>query len=618
MQKILFLMAALCLCSAATAQVIFDETITVPEGYAPTEFVMPPSPLDMQILFIGGTDIVQTTATYGNPAGQTTAKEWHDFIGFTPDDTGESLGWVSVNHEMIFSDDNVGDGGGMTTFRVKRNADGLLEVMEQTLEDGRTGEFFNVDFANTVGETGMNCGGIQSQADGRIWTAEEWFRSSNSSIYGGGNGVRDTSDYVVSSDIPGWDGVTLKKYENFNWMVEIDPKEAKAIRKQYNWGRQPFEGGAIEHSNKIVYLGPDATPCFFGMFVAQTPGDFTKGTLFAYKHDKPGWKWVPIWEDGHELNVNDFAVAKGATMFNRIEWVAIDPADNFVYFTETGRDNPGTRWADEFEDGAVHHPYHIERAQSFGLDSPNDPEYPDYYGRIWKYDPRTSETSVYLEGGPFFSESPDEADYPAVHLSNPDGLNIMTIGGQSFMVICEDLNGTSFGRTPAGVSNRMCELYLLDMSIQNPTLDDLIRIGIGPVGSEVTGAQPTPDGKSLLVNVQHPSTDNPFPYNHSLTIAINGFDQLTPSSLSGSFATLDQDLEANNSVQVDSEAFSIFPNPTTRTVFLNNTTDVAIYNGNGERVIVRRNVNRVDVSNLAPGMYYIQNAAGEVLKLSIQ
>jgi len=138
------------------ANELFSSTIDI-DDYAPTELVLPPSPLTTQVLFIGGYDIVETTPTYGNPAGRTIAKEWHDFIGFTPDDSNESLGWVSVNHEQIYRDDQIGDGGGMTAFRIKKADDGSVEILNQTLEDGRTGEFFNVDFVNTVGETGMNC-----------------------------------------------------------------------------------------------------------------------------------------------------------------------------------------------------------------------------------------------------------------------------------------------------------------------------------------------------------------------------------------------------------------------------------------------------------------------------
>lgn len=602
----------------------------MPTSFVPDSVLLPPSPLTTQVLFIGGTDIVQAPATYGNPAGPAIAKEWHDFIGFTPDKSSTDLGWVSVNHETIYRDDRLGDGGGVTVFKVRRKADGNLEVVDQTLADGRQGKYFGVDFVNTVGETGMNCGGISSGVDGRIWTAEEWWRSSNQDINRGNlstssfplrvgstanQGVRDTSDWTIKTDIPGgWDGMKLKKYQNFNWMVEIDPREAKAIRKQYNWGRQPFEGGAVEPSNSIIYLGPDDTPGFFGMFVAETPGDFTKGTVFAYKHDKEGYNWVPIWEKSDLLEHHDAAARKGATMFNRIEWVALDPVNNNVYFTETGTDAPGNALAAGAAMGGAKNPFHEARARQLGLTGSTDRAYPDYYGRVWKYDPVRDTATVFLEGGPFFQTSPSRENYPSVHLSNPDGLNIMTIDGRSFLVIQEDLNGRSFGRVPDGVSNSTCEVFLLDLNINNPTLNDLIRLTAVPRGSEVTGACPTPDGKSLLLNVQHPNSTNPFPWNHSLTFAIHGFDKVrVPAKGSKSPSELQL-----GSVEAEQVGFRVFPNPTTRFVSFDMVHDVAVYNEAGQRIMVRQGVDRIDVSELPAGMYIVQNETGETVRLIVQ
>ncbi len=624
------------LATVANAQTIFNETIDMPAGFVTDEVVLPPSPLSTQVLFVGGVDIVQAPGAYGYPAGPAIAKEWHDFIGFTPDDGSSDLGWISVNHEMIYRDDLLGDGGGMTVFKVKRANDGSLEIVDQALPDGRAGKFFGVDFANTVGETGMNCGGISSRVDGRIWTAEEWFRTSNTSINTGntssssfpltvGNrdnqGVRDTADFTIDApEFPEFNGRTLKKYENFNYMVEIDPREAKAIRKQYNWGRQPFEGGAVEGSNEVIYFGPDNTPGFFGMFVAATPGDFTRGTTFVYKHDKQGYKWVPIWGADDLLDHHGVAAQKGATMFNRIEWVAIDDTDNSVYFTETGRDRPGSRFQNGLDQGAVMDPYHTARAQSLGLSSATDRDYPDLYGRIWKYDPVQDTAYVFLEGGPDFATSPDIANYPDKHLSNPDGLNFMRIDGVQFMVINEDLNGTSGGRVPDGVSNRTCELWLLDMRIQNPTVDDLIRLTAVPRGAEVTGAMPTPDGKSLLVNVQHPNASNPFPYNHSLTLAINGFDQVTV----GAPSRANNDPSAPARLELDPEVldngeFGVYPNPTLRSIRLTGgEQDIAIYNAQGQRVLVRRGVTSVDVSELAAGAYIVRNGTGDSVRLIVE
>lgn len=611
MKKVLLGLAAFLTAQVASAQTTFSPEIKITD-WEPTSVVVPQSPIITQYLFIGGHHKVQTTATYGNAAGEALAKQWHDFIGFTPDNNSSDLGWVTVNHEMVVANDSIGDGGGMSVFKVRRDpATDSLIIVDQTLTDGRQGKFFAIDFANTVGETGMNCGGITGP-DGRIWTAEEWWRGGNGDI-----ADRDTGDFTIGTGtanypapngFPGYNGQTIKKYQNYNYMVEVDPREAKAIRKQYNWGRQPFEGGAIMPDNKTVYLGSDATPGFFTKFVANTAGDFTTGTTYVYKHDAPGSKWVEI-DNGDfnkMLNFDAEAVAVGATMFNRIEWVV--EIGGKVYFTETGRDNPGSRWAGEKAAGAVFAPHHLARAADQSVEfnktiTPDSAQYWDYYGRIVEYDPATSMTSVFMEGGPYFTVDPSIAQYPDVHLTNPDGLNKITINGQDYMLINEDLNGTSKGRTPAGVGNRTCELFLLDMSIQNPTLNDLVRIAVVPVGAEVTGAIGTPDGKTILFNSQHPSTSNPFPYNNSMTIAMTGWDQVTIGLPEGTF---------------EGEAFQMYPNPATRTLYFNERTDVAIYDVNGKRMNVFREVENIDISFLAPGVYFVQNAEGITQRLIVK
>ncbi len=609
--------------SGVFAQITDPNFSELPPSYEPSTVVLPPSPLRMQVLFVGGEDMVQTTATYGNAAGEAPAKQWHDFIGFTPaTDTEDGLGWVSVNHEMIIADDNIGDGGGMTVFKVDRDSDGNLMIVDQTLSDNRSGKFFNVDFANTVGETGMNCGGITSVVDGRIWTAEEWFRGSNARIdadfqtgFVPGTGVRDTADFTVGTTtpngFPGIDGDVLKKYQNFNYMVEIDPREAVAVRKQYNWGRQGFEGGVVMPDNQTVYLGVDATPAFWLKFVATTAGDFTSGKLYAFKEDEANaadrWKELDVTNKGY-LTINDQAVNFGCTMYNRIEWVAIDTTTGYVYWTETGRDNPGSRWRDESGDGAVHSSYTMARAQAQGT-SPDSSDYVDYYGRVVKYDPTTESTTVLIEGGPdFAADSVSLADYQNAgitkHLSNPDGLNVMMIGGQSYLVICEDLNGNSHGRMPLSLTtNRTCELFLLDLSIENPTQEDLIRITATPFGAEITGACPTPDGKSLLVNSQHPRDDqslNVYPFNNSVTIAINGFDQLQSTT------------SIRDYFEGDVNSFKVFPNPVARTLHFEQPTDAAIYNLQGQEVRVVRNRASVDVSDLAAGVYTVTDLKSNI------
>lgn len=51
---------------------------------------------------------------------------------------------------------------------------------------------------------------------------------------------------------------------------------------------------------------------------------------------------------------------------------------------------------------------------------------------------------------------------------------------------------------------------------------------------------------------------------------------------------------------------------------LNELTDFAIYNSNGQRLGVYRNKRQADVSNLTPGNYYIQVANKGTVKFVVQ
>lgn len=655
--------AFVALAFATNAQTTFPQVVEIGKAGATSRrtVVVPPSPLKTQTLFIGSNDMVATTAiaektvagakVYGQPAGMTPAKEWHDFIGFTEATESEKaawaakghnnfLGWISVNHEMVWNDNKIGDGGGMTVFAVKKDmaADTLI-VVPQDLSNGGfpAGEhkFFNVDFVNTVGETGMNCGGIQSAKDGRIWTAEEWFRSNINSIWDGNNrpfnaggpgqGVRDTLDWTISSDLQGdFNGKSVKKHQNFNWMVEIDPRTAKAIRKQYNWGRQGFEGGVIMPDDKTVYLGEDGSPGLFTKFVADEAGDFTKGKTYVYKWDNdntPENNWIEI--DNSKLdsmmNIQTLAYRKGATPFCRIEWVAFDKNTGKVYFTETGNDNwrigsnranvtIGQPMVDFFRmmRARLGNPVEWTDAQIRDSLRLNVSRLNDPYGRVTEYDPATGKIKTHIEGGPYFATSPAAANYPAKHMSNPDGLGFFYSNNKTYMIIQEDLNGRSMGRMPSELSasgSEECEMFLLDMAIENPTVNDLLTIAATPKGAEITGACAIGDD-AILFNNQHPDNTNPYPNGHSYTIAMTGFKRLTSLNETPSFS--------------GKKALEIHPNPVSRTLFINKTGDYALYNASGVRLNVVRNTDKMDVSTLSSGVYFLMDEKKNMVKVVVE
>jgi secreted PhoX family phosphatase len=62
-------------------------------------------------------DAVWNGSAYG------VAKPWHDFTGLVPLGTGNDSCLLIVNHELRLAAKNpiLGDGGGMTVFRVNRN-----------------------------------------------------------------------------------------------------------------------------------------------------------------------------------------------------------------------------------------------------------------------------------------------------------------------------------------------------------------------------------------------------------------------------------------------------------------------------------------------------------------
>jgi hypothetical protein len=576
---------------------------------------MPKSPFNQSILFVGGVDTVATTPTYGNPSGKAVAKQWHDFIGVAKDNPQASEGWIIINHEMTQKNDRIGDGGGMTMFKLKRNENDQLEILEQNLTDGRKGKYFNVDFANTVGETGMNCGGIN--AGDRIWTAEEWMQSSNLAV---SNFLRDTSDFIIGTTtpagFPGFNGKKLPRYKNLNWMVEIDPKNAKAIRKQYNWGRAGWEGGVMMPDKKTVYLFEDGSPGILAKFEATTAGDFTSGQLYVYKQDAPT-KWIAIENNLDTLSeLNAVAIRRGASMFNRLEWGAY--FNGRIFITETGRDgfnyNTGNALRGVISQGLIDgykYRFKLINGRNFSgtdamaADSVRLGRFADYYGRVLEFDPVSNTVRSYIEGGPYWiqSTSQNRFAYPPTHLSNPDGLDFMKIGKKNYMIIQEDLNGSSWNRMPAGITQTICETFLLDMDISNPSFKDLIRITACAPGAEITGATMF-DSRTMLLNSQHPSSSNTFPYNNSLTYAITGFQDI---------ATL-----AIKNAETKGNGFNIFPNPAARQIQLSEAMDIAIYNAGGQRVKVARNAEILDISDLNSGIYFVRNNKGETVRLVVQ
>ena len=503
----------------------------------------------------------------------------HDFTGYIPIDGSNQHGWLLINHELRDSNSTFGDGGGMTVFEAKV-VDGEWKAV---------GDYRNVDFSG-VGGTYNNCGGAQTPY-GTVLTAEEFAPSSNVELYNSGKGTRDTSDLDIEYD---GETYTIPRYKNVGWMVEVDPVSGAAVRKHWKMGRMSHEGGYCMPDGKTVYITDDSSPAILFKFEAEVANDYTEGQLYAYKQSDDGlsgaWLIMPM-EFDSLLVVRDVAMRMGATLFIRHEWVT--EANGKLYITETGLDQ--FNWDAAVAKGGVP-ARHFESLRTSG----EAHDYEDLYGRVLELDPATEMIRPYLEGGTSTWD-------PSTNFSNPDGLVTMTIDGKEWLVINEDLNGRSGNRVSAdaeAAGRTVCEVYVLDPAIANPTVDDLKRLVIGPNGAETTGGRPTPDGSTYFLNIQHPSGSNPPPFNKSATLAMTGFDDF-----SSSVRTSHGDPKGT---------FRLYPNPTTGRVLFNTRCDVALYNTEGVLLRTERDVRQIDLSSLTKGVYFVQTTNGEVARIVVE
>ena len=448
-----------------------------------TKKLIIPVNLTSTILFTEKVDQVVTHDGRTAPA-----KKHQDMIAYIPIDGSSEHGRLYIGHETNYGDDILGDGGGATMFEVK-------------LENGEwnvVSDFNNVDFSPVRG-TARNCGGSIAP-NGMIYTCEETVPQNNRASYIGGKGHRDTSD--VGS---------LKFHENFGFMVEVDPKTMKATQKMIQMGRYYHEDIEFMDDRKTVYLSDDYEPAIFYKFVADVADDYSQGQLYAYKQSKDGtsgdWLAMPM-DTASLLNPRDIAIDNGATMLMRHEWFA--RVGNKIYIAETGHDS--TDWTERVAQGGVPAKHlRDDHYKGGGV-------YTDYFGRVLVFDTETNEMSVHLDGG----VSSDGKNV----LSNPDCISTVNLAGTDYLIIHEDINGNDYGRVSTTAYNKnhwYNELYFLDLSIENPTVDDAVLFAVTPMGAEFTGGLFTPDGKSLFLNIQHPFYGNGKPFNRSMTVVITGW-----------------------------------------------------------------------------------------------
>jgi len=457
---------------------------TLPADYD-TPGILLAKPLSYQVLHTSGDKVLA-------PSGQMVPQRGKfDFMTFVPEVGKTNQGYLVINHETSEANDALGDGGGVTIIQLKQTLGGHWEQLASPRA---------VDFS-PVGGTWNNCLGGQTPW-GTVLTSEEYEPSSNKELYKNGKGVRDTSA------LNGYD-----RYLNYGWMVELDPASGQVLGKRWAMGRFSHEGALCMPDERTVYLMDDYTPSIFFKFVADQPRDLFAGTLYAYKLGPDGrtgtWLALPRTREAMN-NARNEALKLGATIFIRLEDVELSADGKALYITETGLDSAPLDKAIAL--GGVLAPHHAAQLATEGSIT-------DYYGRLFVFDLQNQTLDLLMACGPTAESQ--------MLLTNPDNIGYNPKG--NYLLIHEDINGTSQGRAPEGFKDVKNELFLLDLNAQgigpNNTYSpaQLQRVLIVPYGAETTGGCWSPDFKTYFLNIQHPNAGNQPPYNFDTTIAITGF-----------------------------------------------------------------------------------------------
>jgi secreted PhoX family phosphatase len=527
-----------------------------------------------------------------NRKGQTfTAKApgTHDFLQIIP--VSETKAKLVISHEVKSlrkTHPQLGQGGTLAVVPIER-----IDGKWVNADTARI-----IDFA-PVGWTAVNCGGALT-SKGTILTAEEIFDYFDSNekintpdirfdLTNPEAGYQD-SFYTIPADYPEFGGQKIPLHKNFGFMVEADVDKAVALHKCYHMGCFSHESAVIMPDNRTVYLTDDYAPACLFKFVADHPNDYRAGNLYAFNHKflSDTGRWVPVPRHLDTLlYAREYSIYKGASLFLRLEWAVRNPSNNKIYFCETGKDSAnfsGPWWTDYmyghrpakhwFDDSLI---VPIPHNRALMIDHP--------YGTVLELDdsdPQNPIVRPLLRGG--------TATDGSFNAANFDGLTYARIGNRDWLIIHEDLIDTTRERMPKGANYEVPDVFLLDLSIENPTVDDLLPFWAGARRSELAGGSFMPDGKTLFINHQHPASDNQAGFNRSATFAVTGW---------GDYLINIPKTEKNPGKLV------VYPNPVLGTLHFNQLSDITVTDSTGKVILSKKKRDCIRLAHLPKGKYKV-------------
>lgn len=268
-----------------------------------------------------------------------------------------------------------------------------------------------------------------------------------------------------------WDKFYNYSPEHYGWVVEINPKTAKA-KKLISLGRFAHECCTVvplKDGRVVAYSGDDKADEHLYRFISSKPHSLDEGELFVA--DIKNGKWLSLSYEKQIILQKNFkdqvhvltfcreaAKLLGATPLDRPEDIEIHPSTGEVYIALT-----------------------------------NNVARMNFHGSIMKLSPAKGDHS---------SDSFQAQDFlvggEGAGFSCPDNLVFDRKGN---LWITTDVSGKLIGKPPyTSFGNN--GLYYVALSGDNA--GKVERVAQGPMDSELTGLCFTPDGRGLFLCVQHP------------------------------------------------------------------------------------------------------------------
>ncbi|MDD2828320.1 MAG: DUF839 domain-containing protein [Sulfuricurvum sp.] len=256
--------------SEASVKITYSDGTTVTQ---PLEYKTLMSTGDV----IGGTTVGAILDVNGSPIMDTSVSPSTAFVSDTPD--GQSVMQIGNTIQMVSQFEYVtADGSGASRYGVLPAMMNLSTLTQAANGDFNISKIANID-SSSVGGLWITCAASMTP-----WTthlgSEEYEPDAKLVELGTGSGT----DTLTGPNAYFGDTTTANVY-NYGYIHEttVTSTGATTLKKHYNMGRFSHELAQVMPDNKTVYFGDDGSYTMLFMYVADTAGDLSAGTLYAAK-----------------------------------------------------------------------------------------------------------------------------------------------------------------------------------------------------------------------------------------------------------------------------------------------------------------------------------------------